>query len=187
MNRARLKLVLLGAVFAAPVAFSYIAYVFWKPEKLGNYGELLNPPVLVTEALVRDLEGKVIPLKTLGGKWLLIQSDSGACEMACQKKLNGMRQAHLALGKNQDRVRRVSFTDDGQSHDRVLQSGPDGLLWLDATGSTLPKLLPAAASPRDYIYVIDPLGNLFMRYPKDVDVKGIVKDMERLLKASQIG
>ena len=187
MNRARLKLVLLGAVFAAPVAFSYIVYFFWKPEKFGNYGELLNPPVLVTETLVRDLEGKVFPLKTLGGKWLLIQSDSGACERACQKKINGMRQAHLALGKNQDRVRRVSFMDDGQPRDRVLQSGSDGLLWLDGTDSTFLKLLPAAASPRDHIYVIDPFGNLFMRYPKDVDVKGIVKDMERLLKASQIG
>ena len=187
MNRARLKLVLLGAVFAAPVAFSYIAYIFWKPEKLGNFGELLNPPVLVTETLVRDLEGKVFPLKTLGGKWLLIQSDSRACEMACQKKLNGMRQAHLALGKNQDRVRRISLTDDGQPDDHVLQPGRDGLLWLDATGSTLLRLLPAAPSPRDHIYVIDPLGNLFMRYPKDIDVKAIVKDMERLLKASQIG
>lgn len=187
MNRARLKLVLLGAVFAAPIAFSYIAYIFWRPEKFGNYGELLNPPVLVAEALARDPGGKAFPLKMLGGKWLLIQSDSGACEMACQKKLNGMRQAHLALGKNQDRVRRVSFIDDGQPGARDLQSGPDGLRWLDASGSTLLKLLPAAASPRDYIYVIDPLGNLFMRYPKDVDVKGIVKDMERLLKASQIG
>jgi hypothetical protein len=187
MNRARVKLVLLGAVFAAPVAFSYIAYVFWRPEKLGNYGELLNPPALVAKASVRDLGGKVFPLKTLGGKWLLIQSDSGACELACQTKLNRMRQAHLALGKNQDRVRRVSFMDDGLPGDRVLQSGPDGLLWLDATGSTMLKLLPAAGSPRDHIYVIDPLGNLFMRYSKDVDVKGIVKDMERLLKASQIG
>jgi hypothetical protein len=187
MNRARLKLVLLGAVFAAPVAFAYIAYIFWKPEKLGNYGELLNPQVFVSEAPVRDLEGNVFRLKTLGGKWLLIQSDSGACEKACEKKLNGMRQAHFALGKNQDRVRRVAFMDDGQLSDRVTQSGPDGLLWLDATGSTLLKLLPAATGPRDYIYVIDPLGNLFMRYSKDVDVKGIVKDMERVLKASQIG
>ena len=187
MNRARLKLVLLGVVFAAPVAFSYIAYIFWTPGKLGNYGELLSPPVLVTEARVRDLEGKVFPLKTLGGKWLLIQSDSGACEMACQKKLNGMRQAHLALGKNQDRVRRVFFMDDGQPRGRAFQSESDGLLWFDATDSTLLKLLPAAASPRDHIYVIDPLGNLFMRYSKDVEVKGIVKDMERLMKASQIG
>jgi hypothetical protein len=187
MNRARLKLVLLGAVFAAPVAFSYIAYVFWKPERFGNYGELLSPPVQVSEMLVRDLDGKEFPLKTLGGKWMLIQSDSGVCETDCQKKLTAMRQAHLALGKNQDRVRRVSFMDDGQPRNRTLQPGTDGLLWLDATGSTLPKFLPAGASLRDYIYVTDPLGNLFMRYPKDVDVRGIVRDMERLLKASQIG
>jgi hypothetical protein len=39
----------------------------------------------------------------------------------------------------------------------------------------------------DVIYVIDPLGNLVLRYDADPDIKGISRDLARLLKASGIG
>jgi hypothetical protein len=35
--------------------------------------------------------------------------------------------------------------------------------------------------------VFDPLGNLMMRYPRDPDPRLMIKDLARLLKASQIG
>jgi len=47
--------------------------------------------------------------------------------------------------------------------------------------------LPAARSPADHIYVIDPLGNLVLRYARDADPAGIIKDLARLLKISRIG
>jgi hypothetical protein len=56
-----------------------------------------------------------------------------------------------------------------------------------AVGAILNSASLVTAISRDHIYAIDPLGNMFMRCPKDVDVKGIVKDIERPLKASQIG
>jgi hypothetical protein len=34
---------------------------------------------------------------------------------------------------------------------------------------------------------IDPLGNLMMRFPADPEPKRMLKDLERLLKASRIG
>ena len=37
------------------------------------------------------------------------------------------------------------------------------------------------------LYLIDPLGNLVLRYPDDPDIKGIARDLTRLLKASRIG
>jgi len=39
----------------------------------------------------------------------------------------------------------------------------------------------------DHIYMIDPLGNLMMRFPKDADPNKIKKDLYKLLKASAIG
>ena len=39
----------------------------------------------------------------------------------------------------------------------------------------------------DAIYLVDPLGNLVLRYGADPDIKGIGKDLTRLLKASGIG
>ena len=185
MNRGQVKLLLIAAVFATPVALSYATYYFWKPAKIGSFGELLNPPVVLGDFVVRDAEGKPFSLKTLGGKWLILHSDSGNCETACQKKLQTMSRAHSALGKNRDRVRRIALIDDGKPRNPSIQEGAGGLVWLDATGSELK--LPALTSPRNHIYLVDPLGNLFMRYPVDAEVKGIIKDLERVLKASTIG
>jgi cytochrome oxidase Cu insertion factor (SCO1/SenC/PrrC family) len=39
----------------------------------------------------------------------------------------------------------------------------------------------------DHIYLIDPLGNLVLRYPKNAEPAKMKKDLERLLKYSRIG
>ncbi len=39
----------------------------------------------------------------------------------------------------------------------------------------------------EHIYLVDPLGNLMMRFPRDPDPSRMVKDLQRLLKASRIG
>ena len=36
-------------------------------------------------------------------------------------------------------------------------------------------------------YISDPLGNLMMSYPADINPKGILKDLKKLLRASRIG
>ena len=37
------------------------------------------------------------------------------------------------------------------------------------------------------IYISDPLGNLMISYPADINPKGILKDLKKLLRASRIG
>ena len=37
------------------------------------------------------------------------------------------------------------------------------------------------------IWLIDPLGNLVLAYPADPDIKGLAKDLARVLRASGIG
>jgi hypothetical protein len=41
--------------------------------------------------------------------------------------------------------------------------------------------------PGDRIYLIDPLGNLVLRYAPGADPSGIRRDLARLLRLSQIG
>jgi hypothetical protein len=50
-------------------------------------------------------------------------------------------------------------------------------------------VLPTAngAPVPDRVYVVDPLGNLFMFYEPDAPPKGLLEDMKRLLKLSHIG
>jgi hypothetical protein len=187
VNRGRIKFLLLAAVFAAPIALSYVAYYFWKPTRTGNYGELLNPPVAIAASLLRVSDATHQGPQPLAGKWLLITRDSGNCIAACQKKLLAMRLAHRALGKEQERVQRILLVDDGESRSPVDAASAEGLFFLDARGSDLLRVLPAPRDPRDSIYIVDPLGNLFMRYPGNPDIKGVVRDLERVLKASKIG
>jgi hypothetical protein len=42
-------------------------------------------------------------------------------------------------------------------------------------------------NPAGHIYVVDPLGNLMMRYPRDPDPSKMLQDLQRLLKYSSIG
>ena len=37
------------------------------------------------------------------------------------------------------------------------------------------------------IYLIDPIGNLFMYYPDDTNPMNVLKDLKRVLEVSQIG
>jgi len=39
----------------------------------------------------------------------------------------------------------------------------------------------------DAIYLIDPLGNIMMRFPSDLEPGKVLKDLKHLLKVSRIG
>jgi hypothetical protein len=56
----------------------------------------------------------------------------------------------------------------------------------DAAGDVrLLDLLGTRAAGLDRLYILDPMGNLMMRYAPDAPAKDTLKDMERLLKASK--
>ena len=40
---------------------------------------------------------------------------------------------------------------------------------------------------KNHLYIVDPLGNIFMYYNKDFDAKGLKKDIKKLLRISRIG
>jgi len=46
---------------------------------------------------------------------------------------------------------------------------------------------PAERSVSDHIYLVDPLGNLMMRFPREADPSRVIKDIQRLLRASSFG
>jgi hypothetical protein len=39
----------------------------------------------------------------------------------------------------------------------------------------------------EHIYLVDPLGNLMMRFPRDPDPSKMIKDLQRLLRYSRFG
>lgn len=174
------------ALCAAPAVAAWLAVFVWPPQSRTNYGELIEARPLA-DAEMRGLDGRVFRLSQLRGKWLMLQIDAGACGEGCRKKLLTLRQARLAQGKDADRIELVWLIADAAQPDAALLRGYPGLQVARAAGREFLEQFPAARSPRDHIYLVDPLGNLMLRFPADPDPRRMVKDLARLLEASRIG
>jgi len=184
---ARLKLLLIGLFFALPFLLAWAAYWFhWTPGRSGNYGELLPPQQVPGGGLV-TLDGKPFSLASLRGKWVMLQFDAGTCDPYCERKLYFMRQLRVAQGKDMDRVERVWVLTDGGVPRPALKAAIEGTHVVRATNGSLAASFPRGRRAADHIYLIDPLGNLMMRFPRDPDPSRMLKDLQRLLKYSQIG
>ena len=185
----RVKFLLLISLFLLPTAASFVVFYFFPPESTGNYGELIKPLVTLPETpLIRLDADRIAITDSLRGKWLLITRDSGACEAVCQKKLYAMRQARLVLGREQDRVLVVVLVDDDIAPSSQLQQTYDGAMWISARSSPWLSGMPReGANPRGHIYAADTLGNVFIRYSAAPDIRKMSRDLQRVLKASQIG
>jgi cytochrome oxidase Cu insertion factor (SCO1/SenC/PrrC family) len=183
---SRTKFLLLVGVFVVPVVAAYLAYFGWRPAGHKNYGELISvTPLQQTQGSL--LDGEDFGLEQLQGKWLMLHVGPAACDAGCERQLYLMRQIRIAQGKGQSRIERVwVLTDAGVPAARLLEEYAGMYVWRPGSASFAAQF-PAPQSPSDHIYIVDPLGNVMLRFPVDPDPKGIMKDLKQLLKASQIG
>jgi hypothetical protein len=181
-RRKPLTLWLILAVCAAPIIASYVAYYIWRPSGHVNYGELLEPRPLPDTALAA-LDGSSLKLSELKGSWVLLLPASAECDERCRASLVYIRQIRAAQGKESDRIERVwLLTDDGTPPGDVL-AGQAGLRVVRGRGSDVLRALPNGAGGR--IHVVDPLGNLMMRFPENADPRRVLRDVARLLRHSK--
>lgn len=189
-RKNKIILLLVIASCAAPLIFSYLTYYVIKPEARTNYGALLDPRAYpIPQLALKTIDGKLTDLNQFKGKWIFLQVDSANCKKACADKLFYMRQIRLIQGKEMDRIERVWLITDAAPLDTVLMHEYDGTKLLRAGSEELRAWLPTETETKieDHLYLIDPLGNLMMRFPKDSDPNKIKKDVIKLLKASRIG
>jgi len=181
-RRGRRTLILIALVSIAPVLASYAAYYWFPRDKQANYGELLATR-LAPDIGGTATDGSAFRLTDLRGRWVVAVAAPGACDIACANALYAMRQARTIQGREMDRIVRVWFvTDEAVPAPALLGQHPD-LKVVRVTPSAV-AAMPAGA---DRIYLVDPLGNLVLAYPLDPDIKGVARDLTRLLKASRIG
>jgi hypothetical protein len=186
----RWKLFAVIAVCAAPLIASYLTYYVIKPQGRTNYGTLVDPRAYPMPALnVTTLDGKPIALDAYKGKWMMVQVNDADCQEPCRKRLHDMRQLRLAQGKDMDRIERIWLITDDKPLETIVMREYDGTQMLRVKPDALKAWLPVeqGTTAADHIYIIDPLGNLMMRFPKDADPNKIKKDLSKLLKASRIG
>lgn len=191
--RARRTLLLLVLVCLAPIVISYFMYYVVKPKGgATSYGTLIEPQRPIPASLmVTGDDGQSVPLASLRGRWLMLSVDGGECGEPCAKKLYFMRQVRATQGPERERIVNVWLrTDDAPVPDVVRRAYPDTRM-MRADPAALAAWLPVEAAGgttvADHIYVIDPNGNLMMRFPAQPDPSRIKGDMSKLLKWSSIG
>jgi len=192
--RRRLPLILLILVCLTPAVGPYVLWHFWQPTRYSNYGELVEPRALEAYALAPLLPPAIAAPSTLPatlrGRWFLLSVDGGDCDEHCERKLYHARQLRTMQGKEMERVERVWAIDDTATPaSRLAEPYAGTLLLTGEAAATLLRALPVPAGgrARDHLYLVDPLGHVMMRYPREAEPSRMHKDLVRLLKYSRIG
>ena len=185
----RWKMLFVLLICASPVIASYWTYYVVRPEGRRNYGELIEPQHPLPAVSTSSLAGESSPLTALKGQWLLISVASGACDAPCQQRLYFQRQLRETLGKDKDRLDRVWLIQDDEpvSPSLIPALAQATVLRVKAQDLTDWLLPTKGQSVENHLFLVDPLGNLMMRFPANMDVAGAAKakrDLERVLRAS---
>ncbi len=183
----------LFVVFLLPLAIATIFYRYhdYLPSAgTTNKGDLIDPARPLTLFAATTLDGRNLSLEDLKGKWTLILVGGKECNLYCEANLFKTRQARLAMGEDISRVQRLYLLPSGSTgeqlqslfkeHPRLIVAS----LEQEAQQTVLNTL---GTQPEGSIYIIDPLGNVMMHYPKDATAKGMIEDLRHLLKTSRIG
>ena len=176
-------LLLLGAISLAPFIGSLLLYYFWKPQSFTNYGDLL-PVTPLADVAVAGQDGPAFRFSELRGKWAFLIVDSADCDEYCKSKLYLMRQIRLTQGKDRERIERLWLITDGRQPAPDLVAQYAGTREIRMQGDEFLRKLPAVKSAIDHVYLVDPFGNLMMRFPRDANLQRVKKDISKLMKAS---
>ena len=192
--RSRKQVYLLVGVFFAPLLLAFILYygLGVRPSGSTNKGDLIHPAVPLPEVTLPSTGDQNLPANFLRGKWSMVFIGDGACDNRCREALTLMRQTRLALNDNITRVQRVFLITGNCCDSNYLDQEQRGLLLgrIDnPDGQILLETFPdgAGAARLGRIYLVDPLGNLMMKYEPDAPQKALLEDLKKLLKLSHIG
>lgn len=187
-RRGRRTLLLLAFVCVLPVVASYLTFYVWPPQGRVNHGELVTPVALPASTLA-SVGGQAALARTeLEGRWTLLLVAAADCDAACERALYVSRQARLAQAKEMERVGRVWLVT-GAADPTPGQLARHEDLRLARAGADWLAVLPSPAPGS--IWLVDPLGNVMMRFADEADTTGaardVTKDLQRLLKYSALG
>jgi hypothetical protein len=185
---SRRTLFILCALFLVPLASSFILYygIGWRPAGGTNHGELLEPIRQLPPDFAGLLEGSGAQPRS----WALAYVGDGRCDADCRRALVFARQTRLSLNKDMSRMNwgllatanccDLAYLDSEHKGIKVFEAGDEAGI------NALLDVLPPG-DHRHFLFVVDPLGNIVMRYDVREAPRGLLDDLKKLLKLSHIG
>ena len=181
-GRGRWQLLGLLAVVIGPMLLASAMYrwQFWVPQARSYHGELIatgQTPADLGVAGSWDIQAGDEPRR-----WVLLVTSADGCAADCRALVYLARQIHIGLNREAPRAGHVL------AHGAALPADYDAEL--RAAYPQLQRLgLDVERYPQDgaQLWIVDPHGNLVLRYRVGSDGKQILDDLRHLLKISQIG
>ncbi|MCX7563091.1 hypothetical protein OS176_05955 [Xanthomonadaceae bacterium XH05] len=177
-RRNRILLVLLVLIFLLPVGGASLLHISgWRPETTRNHGELLEPPVVLSDLALHHADGRRYELAPQERRWQLVVVPTPDCGVRCTELVAGLDKVWRLQGRRADRFQVLWFgpvpTDAATFRTFVpMQSSP-------ALEARLPRFTRSGAPS---LYLVDPSGFLVMRYAPDFDLALLRADITHLLK-----
>lgn len=191
MKSGQKKFLMMLAVFLLPVILGTL--LFFSQGKIDyekgstNYGTLVHPAIPANIEDLKQGENEAIKEQTIAKSWTMAYLETENCDQNCLDKLTLIKKVRLLTNEKMRRVRTLFVStrsvqatiDKSQYKDMVFTNVVD-------QNSNFLKQFPVQETKP--IYLIDPYGNIMMYYPQqDLNAKKIIKDINRLLKYSQLG
>jgi cytochrome oxidase Cu insertion factor (SCO1/SenC/PrrC family) len=185
--------------FIAPVALAYFMYFLVDVKSFVNHGEILNPIVHIRSFELKDEANEIIPEKELTYKWRIISFVGKECDQECETRLYDTRQIHTSLGKDQHRLSRmfIHLQPAGDALSKLTAEKHPDVIHVNGDVKIIEKALGEnvrsdtgitdTGITNNETYIMDPMGNVMMRFTRQQPNKEFLYDLKKLLKASQIG
>ncbi|MNQ13688.1 hypothetical protein D3C85_266120 [compost metagenome] len=176
-GRMQLLLILLGVIGPMILATGMYKLQFWVPEGRSYHGELIGNGQTRADLGVQAEEER----------WQILVTAPKDCAVDCQQLVYLARQIQIGLGRDAGRASHALAAAQPVSadYDAKLSREYPQLQRYPLDAGVFSKTTGDKATPQ--LWIIDPHGNLVLRYEPNVKGKDLLNDLRHLLKLSNIG
>ncbi|WP_212626108.1 hypothetical protein [Pseudomonas sp. PP3] len=176
-GRVQLLLILLGVIGPMILATGMYKLQFWVPEGRSYHGELIGNGQTRADLGVQAEEAR----------WQLLVTAPKDCAVDCQQLVYLARQIQIGLGREAGRASHAIAAAQplSSNYEAKLTREYPQLQRYPLDLATFTKTTGDKAAPQ--LWIIDPHGNLVLRYDPSVKGKDLLNDLRHLLKLSNIG
>ncbi|WP_176511695.1 hypothetical protein [Pseudomonas faucium] len=176
--RGRLQLILILLVVLGPMILATSMYKlkFWVPDGRSYHG-----------AMIGNGQSRAdIGIAGEDARWQLLVSAPAGCAADCQQLVYLARQIQVGLGRDASRASHALAAAQPLSADYQALLGRE-YPQLQRYPMDAQRYAQKVAEPGPQLWIVDPHGNLVLRYDAKVNGKHVLDDLRHLLKLSNIG